>query len=423
MSRLAALKNDMEGCSRCSLCKWIPMAQIKSWRFAKVCPSVDRYNFHAFSGGGKMIIANSILEGRSELNEAISEIIYKCQLCGACQVSCQAYRDDIDLADVLLALRAKCVEEGLILPEHQFMIDSMKREDNTLGMQKCDRGKWADGLDLVDVNTQEVDVLFHAGCRFSYDEDLRDSVRNWVVLLRNSGADVGIAGKEEACCGGRAFEIGYQGEMRNYAEDMASRVRASGAKLLVTPCSDCYYTFKYLYPKNGLDLGVKILHTTEYADSLIKENKLRPKKNVPMRVTYHDPCHLGRRGEIYKSGWSGDNKLLRPVKFKQTGNMGIFDPPRNIINSIPGMDFVEMERIREYSWCCGAGGGVYEAYPEFASWTAKDRIVEAKATGAEAIVTACPWCERVFNDEIEESGEDMKVYDVIDILAMSMEGK
>jgi len=423
MSQLAALKNDMEGCSRCSICKWIPMAQIKSWRFAKVCPSIDLYNFHAYSGGGKMIIANSVLEGRSELNEAISEIIYKCQLCGACQVSCQAYRDDIDLADVLLALRAKCVEEGLILPEHQYMIESMKREDNTLGMLKSDRGNWADGLDLPDINTQKVDVLFHAGCRFSFDEDLRETVRNWVLLLRNSGADVGIAGREEACCGGRAFEMGYQGEMRNYAEDMASRVKASGATLLVTPCSDCYYTFKYLYPKNGLDLSVKVLHTTEYVDALIKEGKLQLPKSVPMRVTYHDPCHLGRRGEIYKSGWSGDNKLLRPVKFKQMGNLGIFDPPRDIINSIPGIDFVEMERIREYSWCCGAGGGVYEAYPEFAGWTAKDRIEEAKATGAEAMVTACPWCKRVFNDEIEESGEDIKVYDVIDLLTMSMGGK
>jgi Fe-S oxidoreductase len=102
--------------------------------------------------------------------------------------------------------------------------------------------------------------------------------------------------------------------------------------------------------------------------------------------------------------------------------MGIFDPPRNIIRSIPGIDFVEMERIREYSWCCGAGGGVLEAYPEFAEWTAAERIEEAKATGAEAIVTACPWCERVFRDVIEENGEEIKVLDVIDLLSISLGG-
>lgn len=423
MSNLAALKKDMEACSRCSLCKWVPMAQLKSWRFAKMCPSVDRFNFHIYSGGGKMIAANSFLEERSDLNDAVADIIYNCQLCGACQVACQAYRDDIDLADVLLEFRAKLVEEAYVLAEHLAMIDSMKKEDNTLGMKKQDRGDWADGLDIPNVNTQEVEVLFHAGCQFSYDEELRDTARAWVTLLKNAGTDLGIAGKEEACCGGRAFEIGYQGEMKNFAEDMAGRVRASGAKLLVTPCSDCYYTFKYLYPKNGLDLGIPVLHTTEYTDRLIKQGRLQPKKSVPMRVTYHDPCHLGRRGEIYKGGWTGDDKLERPVRFKQTGSLGIFEPPRDIIRSVPGVDLVEMERIREWSWCCGAGGGVYEAFPEFAEWTAADRLQEAKDTGAEALVTACPWCERLFKDTLEQTGGDLKILDVMDLLTLSLGGK
>ena len=423
MSNLAALKKDMEACSRCSLCKWVPMAQLKSWRFAKMCPSVDRFNFHIYSGGGKMIAANSVLEGRSELNDAVADIVYNCQLCGACQVACQAYRDEIDLADVLLELRAKCVEEAYVVAEHLAMLDSMKKEDNTLGMKKQDRGDWAEGLDIPNVNTQEVQVLFHAGCQFSYDEELRDTARAWVTLLKNAGTDLGIAGKEEACCGGRAFEIGYQGEMKNFAEDMAGRVKASGAKLLLTPCSDCYYTFKYLYPKNGLDLCIPVLHTTEYTDQLIKKGRLQPKKSVPMRVTYHDPCHLGRRGEIYKGGWTGDDKLERPVRFKQTGSLGIFEPPRDIIRSVPGVDFVEMERIREWSWCCGAGGGVYEAFPEFAEWTAADRLQEAKDTGAEALVTACPWCERLFKDTLEQTGDDLKVLDVMDLLTLSLGGK
>ncbi|OGP57006.1 MAG: hypothetical protein A2V67_00415 [Deltaproteobacteria bacterium RBG_13_61_14] len=422
MNDLATLKSDMEGCSRCSHCKWVPMAQIKSWRFAKICPSVDRYNFHAYSGGGKLIASNSILEGRSEVTDPVMEIVYRCQLCGACQVSCQAYRDDIDLADVLLALRAKCVTEGYVLPEHLLMIESMKKEDNTLGLLKADRGVWAKDLDLIDINTQKVEVLFHAGCRYSYDEDLRSSVRNWVRLFRNAGVDLGAAGPEESCCGGRAFEMGYQGEMKNFAEDMIGRIKASGAKLLVTPCSDCYYTFKYLYPKNGMDAGLRVLHAVEYADLLIKQGRLKLGKCASLRVTYHDPCHLGRRGEIYKMGWNGVNKLHRPVRFKQMGNLGIFDPPRNVIRSIPGLDLVEMERIREYSWCCGAGGGVLEAFPDFADWTARDRIEEARAAGAEAIVTACPWCERVFKDAIAAGGDPMKVYDVIDLITMSWGG-
>jgi len=419
---LQELKPDMEGCARCSHCKWVPHLQIKSWRYAKVCPSVDRYHFHSYSGGGKMNMGNSYLDGRSQLSDTVAQVIYRCQLCGACQVSCQCYRDDIDLADVLLAIRSTCVEQGFVLPEHLEMIESMKREDNTMYMKKADRGKWSDGLDLIDINQEKADVLFHAGCRYSYDEDLRDIVRGTALLLKSSGVRLGIAGQDEACCGGRAYEIGYQGEMKNYAEDMASRVKASGARTLVTPCSDCYYTFKYLYPKNGLDLGVKVLHATEYADRLIKEGLLKPKTQIPLKVTYHDPCHLGRRGEIYKGGWSGDNKLTRPSRLKQTGKLGIFDAPRDILKSIPGVELSEMERIREFSWCCGAGGGVLEAEPEFATWTAKERLEEAAATGAEALVTACPWCERVFKDAVQESGSSLKVLDVMELLIQSLNG-
>ena len=139
-----------------------------------------------------------------------------------------------------------------------------------------------------------------------------------------------------------------------------------------------------------------------------------------MKVTYHDPCHLGRRGEIYKE-WHGDDKLMRPVKYKQTGKLGIFEPPRDILRAIPGITLVEMERIREYSWCCGAGGGVLEAEPDFAAWAAKDRLEEARDTGAEALVTACPWCERVFNDTVSENGHALKVYDVTELLRLSLE--
>jgi Fe-S oxidoreductase len=204
---------------------------------------------------------------------------------------------------------------------------------------------------------------------------------------------------------------------------MAGRVKASGAAMLVTPCADCYYTFKYLYPKNGISLDVEVLHITELADRLIRAGTIKPKRAVPMKVTYHDPCHLGRRGEAYRGGWSGENKLDRPIRFKQSGERGVFEPPRNIIRSIPGIEFVEMERIREWSYCCGAGGGVLEAFPEFAGWTARERMEEVASTGAEALVTACPWCVRVFQDTIRETGSSLKVIDVIELLMRSLGGK
>lgn len=411
-------KRDMEGCSRCSSCKWVPFNQIKSWRFAKNCPSICRYNFHAYSGSGRMIIGNSILEGRSELNDAVTEIVFRCQLCGACDTACKVYRDDIDLTEVLLELRAHCIESGQLLVEHMAIIDALKREDNVLGEPKAERGEWAAGLEVKDINREACEVIFHAGCRYSYDPDLRDTVRGQVRLMLAAGADVGLAGAEESCCGGRAYELGYRGEAANYADDLLSRVKASGAHTLVTPCADGYAHMRYLYPRMGKELPCEVLHVSQYLERLVAEGRLRLREPVPLLLTYHDPCHLGRMGEPFLADWS-DDKLKRPMSLKRSGRKGIFDEPRALLAAIPGVELTEMERIREYSWCCGAGGGVLEAFPDFAAWTAQERLQEALATGAEALATACPWCVRVFRDAAAEASIDLPVYDLADLVMIS----
>jgi Fe-S oxidoreductase len=145
-----------------------------------------------------------------------------------------------------------------------------------------------------------------------------------------------------------------------------------------------------------------------------------------MKVTYHDPCHLGRRGEPYVP-WKGREKKIRgqmivhePRKPRYNGANGVYEPPRELLKSIPGLQLVEMERIKEYAWCCGAGGGVKETWPEFSSWTAGERIEEAKATRAEAIVSACGWCERNFIDAIHAKNEKMNVYDIAELVQQAI---
>lgn len=415
-------------CSRCSQCKWIPLNKIRGWRFAQSCPAISRYNLHAYSGGGRVITANSLLQRRSEITDELREIIFRCQLCGACQVTCHLIGEIVEPLEIARELKIRAVEEGKIPLEIQFMVDGLKREDNVFGEPKAKRGDWAEGLDLKDINEERVDVIFHAGCRFSYDGELRGVIRDAATLLKDAGVNLGIAGREEGCCGGRVFDAGYRGEMEKYADDMIRRIKASGASKLVTPCSDCYGTFKYLYPMIGHKLDVEVLHITELIDRLMSQGKIRPVKEVRMRVTYHDPCHLGRLGETYEP-WNGEWKkvlgqvtISEPQKQIRRGAGGVYDPPRRILKSIPGLELVEMDRRREWSWCCGAGGGVKEAYEDFALWTAKERIEEARSTGADAIVTACPWCERNFKDVIEKEGMDFMVYDVVELLMQSLEG-
>ncbi len=420
-------RRDMERCSRCSKCKWVPLTAVKSQRFSSVCPAIERNNFHSYSGGGKMTLGLSMLDGRTDYTDKTLDIIYSCTMCGACDISCKSQRD-LEPLMVMRELRAKAVEDGQLIPEHTALINGMRNEDNPFGEPKAERGKWAENLDVKDVTTEEADVLFHAGCRYSYDEDLWETLRAAIALLKDAGVDIGIAGEEESCCGGRAADIGYIGELVNYADDMKSRVKSSGAEILVTPCSDCYSYFKQIYPMYGKNLDVEVLHITEYLEKLMKEGKIELSKEVPKSVTYHDPCHLGRLGESYKP-WDGEEiKILNqvytyePPKSILRGEDGVYEPPRNLLKGIPKLELVEMERTREYSFCCGAGGGVKEAFPDLASWTAENRIEEAKATGAEAIATSCPWCIRNFRDAIEEYDEEIEIYDVIELVQKATGG-
>jgi len=414
----------MERCARSSFCKWIPLAQIKSWRFAKGCPSIEYGKFHSYSATGRLSVSLSLLEGRIGYTDELMDIAYKCQLCGSCDVACKVCRDVMEPLEVIRELRGKLVEEGQLLPEHMFVIEHLRKEDNMMMKPKAERGKWADGLDVKDLTKEKADVVFHAGCNISFDSELWKVARTAITLLRNAGVDIGIMGKDETCCGVKAYDMGYRGEFTKYAQNNIEAWSNAGVKTVITSCSDGYFAFKRLYPELGSRF--EVLHTVEFIERLIKEGKIKLSTPIPMKVTYHDPCHLGRMGEAYIP-WQGVEKKIRgqiivhePKKPIMRGANGIYEPPREVLRNIPGLELVEMERIREYSWCCGAGGGVKEAYPEFSLWTASERIEEAKATGAEAIVSACPWCERNFIDAINGNKGTMKVYDILELVQQAI---
>jgi len=416
---------DMMRCSRCSYCKFVPWVKVDA-RFATVCPSIARFNFHAYSAGGRLAAGLAFLKERFGYSDGLLDIIYKCQICGACDVSCKISRD-LEPLEALLEFRAKCVEDGQLLPAHLVLIESLRKEDNMMQRPKAERGKWAEALKVKDLTKEKADVAFHAGCRLSFDEELWKIAQGAITLLKHADIDVGILGGEEVCCGGRAYEMGFQGEFTKYMDHNIETWKTAGVKTIVTTCSDCYGTFKAYYSRFG-HREFKIFHITEYLHSLLKKGRLRLTKKVPIFVTYHDPCHLGRMSEPYEYSSPGkpyitpEKKVAGqliihdPPKPWRRGANGVYEAPRELLKSIPGLRLIEMKRIKEYGWCCGAGGGVKEAYPDFALWTARERIKEAKSTGAEALVTACPWCERNFNDTLKEGGDGIKVFDLIELL-------
>jgi len=419
---LEQYKEDMGMCCRCSACKFVPMQKVKGSEFSYICPSISRFNFHAYSGGGRVNIGTAALKNGMNYTDKLLDVVYNCQMCGGCDTSCK-YAMDMEVLEPISEFRMKCNEDGKTNPALDKVIAGLKKTGSMVPA-KGKRGDWATGLDLKNATKEKVDVLYHVGCLTSYDKDMQKLAKSTAKILQKAGVNFGIFGDAEACCGGRAYQMGYKEDFLAQAKKNMAMIKKAGVKTLVTGCADGYQAFKVLYDQFDLKGDLEVLHISEYIARLIKEGKLKLKKKVDISVTYHDPCRLGRLGEpfIHWNGKKipGDRFVFDPPKEYRRGIKGVYEPPRDVIKSIPGIKFTEMTRIKEYSWCCGAGGGVNESNPDFAKWTATKRIEEAVSTGAEAMVTACPWCEKTFNEAIKESGSAMKVYDIVELVEKAL---
>ena len=416
-------QGDMEMCCRCSACKFIPMQKVKGLQYANVCPSIAKYNFHAYSGGGRLNIGAAMLKNGMKYTDKLLDIFYNCQLCGACGVSCN-YAMDMEVLQPITEFRIKCVEDGKTHPSLDKAIANLSKQGSLVPGARSKRGAWASGLGIKDATKEKVDVLFHVGCLTSFDKNMQKLAKATAKILQKAGINFGIFGNNESCCGGRAYQMGYPNAFMAQAKKNMDMINKAGVKTLVTGCADGYHAFQVLYDKFDLKGDLEVLHISEYIDKLIRDGKLTMRRKVNMAVTYHDPCRLGRLGEpwIHWEGKKipGDRFVFDPPKPYRRGTNGVYEPPRDVLKAIPGVKLTEMIRIKEYSWCCGAGGGVIESNPDFAKWTARDRINEAVSTGAEAIVTTCPWCEKTLNEAVKDSGSNMKVYDIVEIVEKSI---
>jgi len=416
---LTDFRADALRCTRCSYCKWIPFDLVKSHRFAKGCPSIEAHGFHAYSAGGRLVTMLSLMDNRSEITDTVVDIAFKCQLCGNCDVACKLCRYDMEPLAALHELRAHLVEQGRAPESYGPIIERVRSGTGGKGYTPTERNAWAEGLGVKDLNTEKADVLFFPGCTYSLDENLRDTVRASVRVLLAAGVSVGVL-PETGCCTGLAYHMGYRDDFTTGARRMLETWAWAGVATVVTPCADCYQTFKRLYPTVGG--GIEVLHTLELVDRLIQNGRLKLTMPVPLTVTYHDPCHLGRQGEPYVP-WEGVEKKIfgqavvyDPPRPRYNGAQGIYEAPRNVLRAIPELRLVEMERNREAAWCCGAGGACREAYPEYSAWAASERIQEATATGADTLVTACSRCELNFTEAIAADSAALAVHDVLDLV-------
>lgn len=414
---------DMNMCCRCSACKFIPLQQVKGFEHANVCPSISRYNFHFYSGGGRLNLGAAGLRNGFKYTPRYLDAVYNCHLCGACDVSCK-YGMDMEVLRPIQEMRIKAVEDGYAHPALEKVVARMRATGSMVPAEGRKRGDWAEGLGLTDAMKQKVDVLYHVGCLTSYDKDMQKLARASARVLQKGGVSFGIAGDAETCCGGRAYEMGHQADFLAQAEKSLAVIAQSGARTLVTSCAVCYQAYNVLYDRFGLKGELEVLHITQMIERLLDAGALKPENAVDLNITYHDPCHLGRLGEPWVH-WQGkkipgDRFVFDPPKPYRRGTNGVYETPRKVINSLPGITLTEMDRIKEYAWCSGSCGGVTDSNPEFAEWTATQRIEEAEGTGADAIVTASPWSGKLLAQTIEKNGGGLKVYDIVELVDQAL---
>jgi len=388
-------------CSRCGTCRTVHAEQIEGQETGWQCPSGTNYFFEAYYPSGRNYTALAFQRGQLDWSDRVLDSIYSCTTCGFCQYTCER-TNVLKPTEIIRWMRSKAVEAGVgPLPAQRIIVQNLEAYDNPWGQPRTRRTNWTRdlGFKIKDLSKgkEKAEVLFYPGCTYAYDPKITEYMRDLVRLMHKAGVDFGILGNAEKCCGSTAFNLGYVKVLEKYGAENIEAFNKLGIKTIVTPCSGCYNTIGNVYAQLG-ECRFEVKHSLVLLSELIEQKKLKPTHSIDAVVTYHDPCHLGRHGKI-------------------------FDPPREILKSIPGLTLVEMNRIREYSFCCGGGGGARTGKLEFALATASRRVKEAEGTGAKLLATACPFCEQNFLDYMDATGLSLDLVDVVKLLKRSVFGE
>lgn len=242
-------------------------------------------------------------------------------------------------------------------------------------------------------SADSIDVLYYVGCTASYDINVKEVGINTINILSALDYKYGLLGTEEKCCGSVLLRIGDY-EFERLAEYNIRLFNSLNLKMLITSCAGCYRTIANDYKKVGT-LNMEVLHSTQLIAKLIKEKKIELKHEVPRRVCFHDPCHMGRHSNVYEE-------------------------PREVLRAIPGLEFVEMERNHQFSRCCGAGGGLKAGFADVQNIMASERVRDAERVNAQDLVSNCPFCYQGLQIGINAIKSKVKMTDITELVALSM---
>ena len=316
--------------------------------------------------------------------------IWRCTTCGMCPTHCPRGVDQIEVGVAIRRIAAAYDVYPASVAGLSAASSSLAGDGNPLNEKRETRDAWAEGLSLKPF-TEGMEILFFVGCYYSYDPRLQKAAIATANVLKQAGVDFGILGSAESCCGESIRKTGNEEVFKSLAKENIKAFIDNGVKRVLVASPHCYHTFKNEYPEFMVNFDV--VHISQFLQELIEQGRLEIKGEFKKRVTFHDPCYLGRHN-------------------------GIYDQPRDVLKKVPGLELVEMPDSRGNSLCCGGGGGRIWAETPKEERFSDLRVAQAVEVGAEVLATACPYCISNFEESalsLEEKSK-IEIRDITEVL-------
>jgi heterodisulfide reductase subunit D len=321
--------------------------------------------------------------------ERLAKQLYTCTLCGRCREVCPV---KIDTRDIRISMREDAVREKFAPHAVQMAVEATKEERNVLKYPNYDRIMWAEFLDGVPeeayLNKDKAEIIYFVGCMTSFSPAISTIAESNLKLLYHAGEDFALLGEEESCCGFPLIVGGASQDWQWLRARNVEQIKKMQAKKMLFNCASCYHTYTHEYKE--LLPEVEMFHSIEYLHHLVTKGKLKFKE-FKAKVTYHDPCDLGR-------------------------GCGIFEQPREVIQAIPGIEFVEMPKNRKLGTCCGGGGDMEMVNADLVNEVAATLVGEIEKTGADIVISGCGQCKRMIMNAIKAKKAKVKVMDTTELM-------
>jgi heterodisulfide reductase subunit D len=382
-SAFTGLRREALICARCGYCQ-------------PVCPTYAELGWESAGPRGRMAIAYDCAAGRPITPEQARRV-FECTLCGRCREVCPTR---IETGEVWQELRGRIAAAGLLAAWPLAIVrNNLAAGHNITGEEAEHRLLWQQDLDLAsaDLNLRRgAGVVYFAGCVASLYPQTQSIAQTMAQLLALAEVPFTTLGSEEWCCGFPLLGMGLKAEAVELAEHNLRAVLDLGARTVVTTCPSCYHMWRDVYPvMAGVGDSLRVVHATEFLAELLDVRALKPHP-LEETATYHDPCDLGR-------------------------NSGVYEAPRAVLRTIPGLELVEMADNRERAFCCGGGGNLEAVNADLVAAIAGRRLGQATAIGAQLLVTPCQQCKRTLAGAARRAKSRMKVQDVTEVLWRALE--